>query len=68
MRLPGWPGGEEQRPRRPVVAALADFERPEAVDRERLAALVAALAAVREVAVAELLVGVDLPVAEVPDQ
>src|SRR5207248_5423951 len=62
------PGGEEQRARRPVVPALAELERPETVDRQRLAACASELCAVLEVAVAELGVDVDLPVAEVADE
>src|SRR2546423_9988030 len=67
MRLVVGTGGEEQRAGRPVVPSLAELERPKPVDRERLAAVVAQLASVGEVPVV-LGVGVDLAVAEVPNE
>src|SRR5205085_3678500 len=60
-------GREEQRSGGPVVAALPELERPEAVDRQRLAAVVARLALMGEVPVV-LGIGVDLAIAEVPDE
>jgi hypothetical protein len=61
-------GREEERPGRPRVATVAEAERPPPVDRERLAVRTAQLAAVGELSVRELLVGVDLPVAEVAEE
>src|SRR5438046_4632234 len=60
--------GEEERPARACADAVAELERPEPVDCERLAIGSAQLAAVLEVAVRLQRVGVYLAVAEVADK
>ena len=67
VRLVVCAGGEEQRARRPVVGrAVAELERPEAVDHECVV-VGPELTVGDELPVLEL-VGVDLPVAEVADE
>src|SRR5205085_11968046 len=62
-------GSEEQRVRRPVRGcAVAELQRPEAVDRKGLPVRRPQLAAVDELAARQLLVRVDLSVAEVADE
>src|SRR6058998_3628245 len=62
-------GGEEQRVHRTVRRrAVAELQRPQPVDRQRLPVGRAQLAAVLELPVRQLLVRVDLAVAEVPDE
>ena len=60
------PGGEEERLGRSSRVVVPEAEGPEPV-RERLAIAAAKLAAMGEVPVRQLLVGVDVPVAEVAD-
>jgi hypothetical protein len=62
------PRGEEERVRRTAPSAEPELERPEPVDRERAAVARVQLAAMRELAVRPLFIGVDLPVAEVADE
>src|SRR5207248_8283887 len=61
-------GGEEQGVRVAVRAGVAELERPEPVDRELAVPRGVERAAMLEVAVPHLLVGVDLPIAEVADE
>src|SRR5215467_2457167 len=61
-------GGEVQGVRVAVRAGVAELERPETVDSELAVLRGVECAAMREVAVLQLLVRVDLPVAEVADQ
>src|SRR3954471_17840606 len=61
-------GGEVQGVRVAVQAGVAELERPEPVDRELAVPRGVECAAVLELAVPQLPVGVDLPVAEVADQ
>src|SRR3954469_24300959 len=61
-------GGEVQSVRVAVQAGVAELERPEPVDRELAVPRGVERAAVLELAVPHLPVGVDLPVAEVADQ
>src|SRR5919197_4069992 len=62
------PGGEEQRVRRPGVAAVAELERPEPVDDDRLAIGPSESSLELEAAIRLPLVRVDAPVAEVPHE
>ena len=67
MRLFVRPRCEEQRVARSGRRVVAELERPETVNRERLAVGAAQLAGVLEAA-PDLPIGVDLPIAEVADE
>jgi hypothetical protein len=67
VRLVVRAGGEEELVRRAVRARVADGDRPQAVDHELLAGIVAERAAVREPLVG-LGIRIDLTVAEVADE
>src|SRR5437870_2011644 len=61
-------GGEEQPAARSGGVVVPELERPQAVDRDRPAVAAAQLAAVLELPVRQLGIGVDLAVAEVADE
>src|SRR5437868_2034571 len=68
MRLVVGSGGEIQRRRRPGLVAVPESDAPEAVDHDRAAARVSQLTGRCEVSGGVLLEGMDVTVAEVPDE
>ena len=68
VRFAARPGREVERRRRPGRGAVAERDRPQAVDRDDRLVAVAQLALEDPLAAAAILVGADPPVAEVADQ